>query len=266
MEYAEITSRRNSIVVEAAKLSEKKQRDEAGLFCAEGFKLFEEAACSGLPIKRVFFTREALSKYGGIIEKSACSELYLVSGEVYQKLSLEKAPQGIFFCLEKPQIYELTDSEAEKGGFIILDCVQNPLNLGAVIRSAYSLGFEKIILTDGCADAFGPKTARAAMGSLFKTRFYRVPRTCDAARILTDAKVRVICTRLDSSSKRLGEFSFTPTDSIIIGNEGHGTDEKTARVCSDSLFIPMIAGAESLNAAAAAAIVMWEMKKGALLS
>lgn len=266
MEYTEITSRKNNLIIQASQLEDKKFRDKQKLFCAEGYKLLEEAINAKMKIERIFFTKSALDKYSALISASGCDKLYLVSEEVYNKLSSEQAPQGIVSSIKLPELCvpELCDIQA--GGFIILDSVQNPQNLGAVIRCAYSLGVKKIVLTSGCADTFGPKAVRAAMGAVFKSQLFYVPEACQIAKALKECGLRTFCTCLERDSAKLGGFEFLPTDSIVIGNEGHGVSLQTRLSCTNTVFIPMVNGAESLNAATAAAITIWEMKKSSFFN
>lgn len=265
MNYTEITSRKNKTVLSAAELfSKKKARDESGTFPVEGFKLLEEAISAGLEISELFFTQNALDNFGTLLEKAGCASPYLVTDEVYAKISGEEAPQGIFASVRKPSAGALTDSELEKGGFVLLEDIQNPLNIGAVLRCCYAMGFEKVIFSSACADIYSPKCARAAMGSLFRITPYFTDNMPETVKKITSAGNRVFCTRLDKDSLRLGTFEFAHTDSFVIGNEGHGASGAVSNACSGGLFIPMNDGAESLNAAAAAAIVMWEMKKSHL--
>ncbi len=265
MTYTEITSRKNMTILDAASLStDKKSRDRACLFPAEGIKLFEEALNAGLCVKKVFFTQKALDLYGGTIEKADGAELFLVTDEVYGKLSEEKAPQGIFACIEKPVSGKLCEDELKSGSFVLLEDIQNPLNIGAILRCCYSMGFEKVIFSRACADIYSPKCARAAMGSLFKITPYFTDDMTKTAELLVTLGNRVFCTCLSDTSVKLGDIKFKDGDCFVIGNEGHGASAGLLSVCSDSLYIPMNEGAESLNAATAAAIVMWEMKKNIL--
>ncbi len=269
MVFTEITSRKNETIIELSALSQdKRKRDELSQFTFEGIKLFEEALASGIEIKKVFFTKKAQSIYKEVLERAKGAQFFLVSDEVYDKLSGEKSPQGVFVCAQIPPRLFIKGDEFEKaarGGFIILDEIQNPLNIGAVVRSCYAFGFENVVFTSGCADVYGGKTLRAAMGSLFKIKPFFAPSAADAVQKIISLGYGVYCADVDRNSKRLGEISFSPSDSFVIGNEGHGTDEKTKALCTGKIFIPMANNAESLNAASAASVIMWEMKKASLL-
>lgn len=260
MDYSFISSRKNATLLKAHSLStDKSQRDELCLFCAEGVKLLEEALSSGLEMESVFFTQSALDKYKDIL--STCNQntcMYLVTDECFDKLSTEKAPQGIFSCIKKP---DKPDFCFDEGNFIILDQIQNPLNIGAIIRCAYSLGQTKIVLSSTCADPYGPKAIRAAMGSLFKVKLFTNVDINKFVNQQTQLGNKVYCTALHTNSATLGTFEFTKTDSVIFCNEGHGASDELLNLCTDSVFIPMHKGAESLNAATAAAVVLWEKNK-----
>ena len=266
MEFTEITSRKNDRIIWASKLHDKKHRDRENLFICEGAKLIEEAADAGLSVKCLFFTKKAQETYSSLIEKANAKENILVTGEVFEKLTSEDAPQGIIAIIERSASEPFTPDSIKAGGFIILEDIQNPLNLGAIFRCAYSLGGVKIVLSKGCADIFGSKTLRSAMGSIFKSHFFVCSDICVFIEMLKDAGTKVYCTHLHSDSRVLGSFEFEKSDSIVIGNEGHGVSERTLSYCDGSVIIPMTEGAESLNAATASGIVIWEMNKKKLLS
>lgn len=259
MEYTSITSRKNETVTRARLLStDKKERDTTGLFALEGYKLLEEAEQSGLCVRSVFFTDKALASYAPLLEKCSDASLYHVTDEVFEKLSTEAAPQGLYACVQKPADVPLSAKSFAEGSLILLEDVQNPANLGAIVRSAFAFGFDRIVYTAASADPYSPKTVRAAMGSLFRIRAYRVDTLSEVISPLCENGNRVFCTLLSDTSVRLGDVSFLPSDSFVIGNEGHGASAETAKACSHSLYIPMKPGAESLNAASAASVVLWE--------
>ena len=261
-EYTVITSRKNGTVLDAAALSaDKKARDKTGLFAVEGKKLLEETLDAGLMVEAVFFTEKAGEKYANLLDRAPNTALYCVTDEVFARLSTESAPQGLYACVRKPCETALSDATLDGGGFILLDGVQNPSNMGAIFRSAFALGFDKIVLSDDCADAYSPKTVRAAMGSLFRLTLYRTPALCGTVDALQTAGKRVFCTQLSDKSLKLGTVDFLPSDSFVIGNEGHGASDEVKRVCRHSLYIPMADGAESLNAAVAASLLLWEASK-----
>lgn len=264
--YSAITSRKNEKIIGASKLCDKKFRDREGLFCAEGAKLLDEIIKSEMEIECIFFTQKALDVYEKLLQEAKSKQYYLVTDEVYEKFSSESAPQGIFVCAKKKPHPTLSDEIYSKGSFIILEDIQNPQNLGAILRCAYSLGGKKIILTRSCADVFSPKTLRSAMGSAFKCDIYFTDDICQSIERLRQLGKNVYCTHLHSQSLTIGSFSFKEDDSVVIGNEGRGVSNGVVEKCTSSVIIPMYRGAESLNAATASSIIIWEMNKSKLLS
>lgn len=263
--FSEITSRKNEKIIWASKLSDKKTRDKEGVFFTEGIKLLDEAAESGFEIDKLFFTQKALSLYEDSLSKTGCKDCFLVSDEVYEKLSDESSPQGVFAVIKKKKFSPLSKESLKDGGFVILEDIQNPQNLGAIFRCVFSLGSSKIIMTKNCADIYNPKTLRSAMGSVFKAESYVADDIGGLIESLKHVGNRVFCTHLHSQSLVLGTFDFKKSDSIVIGNEGHGVSDDTVKKCTSSVIIPMVENAESLNAATASSIIIWEMNKSKLL-
>lgn len=143
---------------------------------------------------------------------------------------------------------------------LIAESLRDPGNLGTVIRSAYSLGIDTLILTDDCADIYNPRTVRAAMGAVFKLPTLTVARDRLPAYIesLRLQGRKVYAAALSDNSVGISDIALRRGDCFVIGNEGHGLSEKCINACTSSVIIPMREGAESLNAAAAAAICIWE--------
>lgn len=254
-----ITSRKNEIVVKSkGLLSEKKLRDREGLFAAEGFKLAQEAIAAGISAEYALVSETAEKKFPecAMLLKKSC-RIFTVSDEVYLYLSEQKSPQGIFLAGKILDKSQNLDRILENGKILMLDCVQDSGNLGTMLRTAEALGIEGAILGSGCADAWSPKTLRASMGSVF-----RLPLCCcdlhSAVDCAREKGFAVYAAMLDSTAEALGSFVFPKRSAVIIGNEGHGVDAEIAEKCR-KVYIP-IAGAESLNAAAAAAVICWEMR------
>lgn len=258
-----ITSRKNPIVQKSRLiLSEKKFRDTEGLFGAEGCKLAEEAINSGFKPDFAVITEAAAQKFPktvDLIQKN--SQIYYVTPEIYLYLSEQKAPQGIFLALEKKSALDkskILDKILSGSTILMLDCVQDSGNLGTMIRTAEALGIDGIILGEGCADLWSPKTLRSAMGSIFRANAVNLP-LAEAAEAAKAKGFQIYAAMLDSAALPLGSFAFGEKTAVIVGNEGHGVSDTLAANCK-KLYIP-ITSAESLNAAAAAAVLCWEMKK-----
>ena len=258
-----ITSRKNQTVQRSRLiLSEKKLRDAEGVFGAEGCKLAEEALKSGFEAEFAVVTEAAAEKFPETVKfiEKKC-KIYYVSSEIYLYLSQQKAPQGIFLALKQKSVLDkskILDKILSGSTILMLDCVQDSGNLGTMIRTAEALGIEGVILGEGCADLWSPKTLRSAMGSAFRVNAASI----DLEKAMDMAKEKgfeVYAAMLDSTALPLGSFDFSKKTAVIIGNEGHGVSEATAAKCK-KVYIPITA-AESLNAAAAAAILCWEIKK-----
>ena len=269
-----ITSRNNPLVKWAASLQDKKWRDREGCFIAEGTKLTYEAIEAGLPIHSVFVDEERkdkiLPKLESVMSDKNCEKIpiYLLSSSAFEKISTEKAPQGVISVIKSLDFFYNIDiiykeefflDENEKA--LALYSVRDPGNLGSVIRSAVAFGVDHIVLTADCADIYNPKTIRSAMGSLYRTKVTIVK---DFESFINAAKHngrRVFAAELSENAKSLHEIGLTKGDIVIIGNEGHGISKDVSSVCSGSVYIPISKKTESLNASVAAAIFMWEQNK-----
>ncbi len=271
-----ITSRQNRHVVQAYKLLNKKERDDRRLFRFDGVKLLEEAYRKGLDIQSIFLVasraeeiRAALRERGAEEVLAKTDHLFYLSEEVFDKISEEKSPQGVITIakyIDKFQkfatIYNSDDFLRMKNErLLLLESVRDPSNLGAVIRSAAAFGAQRLILSRDCADIYHPKTVRASMGTLFDTVIDRVEDLPDCIQGLKTSGRRVFAATLRQNAKVLGEFSLKSGDTAVIGNEGHGLSPEVTDACTDALIIPMSERAESLNAAVAASVLMWELFK-----
>jgi len=266
-----ITSRNNELVKWAASLSEKKGRDNARAFIAEGKKLSFEAALASLPITHVFVDESRRDEYMPRIRELFSCDLYketeivFLSEGAFSKISTEKSPQGIIsvikyldFFRDLDIIYNEDFYLGENERAIILSSVRDPGNLGAIIRSSVAFGVDRIIISSDTADVYNPKTVRSAMGSLFKVKIDRISALPECIRVLRGASRRVFAAELTNSAVSLRDVSTRPTDVFVIGNEGHGIADDVSNSCDGSVYIPISEKTESLNAAVAAAVFMWE--------
>lgn len=267
-----ISSRQNPTVKLIYALLDKKARREAGLFRFDGIKLFCEAAECGLDIRYVVVADFAVWKYGEALQKEADrgrllpSSVLVVTGAVFEKLSDERSPEGIITVAgfgSTPHAVlsshaELCVGESER--LLIAESMRDPGNLGTVVRSAAALGIDRLILSDDCADLYNPKTIRAAMGGLFRLRIDILPTSelPNAIRKLRNSGRRVFAAALSDGALPIGEIELRRRDCFVIGNEGHGLSRDAVEACDASAIIPMQKGCESLNAAAAATVCIWE--------
>ena len=268
-EYETITSKQNPKIIAAASLSDKKNRDKSCLFALEGEKLLEEAIRAGLWIEQVFVIERVAALYESLLTKAQDSgaRLTLVPASVYEKMTQEKSPQGIFACVRKPpeQTFETLLCHAkDQQGLLLLEDIQDPANVGAMIRTAVALGISNLIVTEKCADLFHYKTLRASMGTVFHVRCAACSSMSHAVQVLVDAGVRIFAAALCPDAHDVRDVAFERGDGILIGNESSGIRQDTLTCATDKIIIPILQDAESLNAAAAAAILLWEKQKRCL--
>ena len=249
-----ITSKNNPSVMAAAKLSDKKYREKEGVFAFEGIKLFREAVQNGAQIRRVFVTEDAFEKYGEVLLCVGEEKIFIVSDAVYEKLSFENAPQGVFTVAE----YFSPKPKEDISLVLLLDGVADPGNFGAILRSADAFAIDAVYAGKNGADLYNPKTVRACMGSLFRVDVRRAASIEEEVLRLKEEGFRIYATTLNDASKDIREVDLSGKIGFVIGNEGHGVSEAVIAACTGSVIIPMREGPESLNAAVASSVVMWE--------
>lgn len=265
-----ITSRHNPTVVETMKLSDRKAREKEGLFRFDGYKLFAEAVEKGVKIERVLLyqsrTEEIVSALGTALDKCGAKVLVL-SDELFAKVSEEQAPEGVICVARFPDNHirkadSISLDSVSKDlsrRILMLESVRDPGNMGTVIRSAAAFGVDTLIISKDCADIYNPKTVRGAMGALFKLNILVFDDICQAIKLLKANGRTVYAAALDKTAVRLDETKFSYSDVAIVGNEGHGLSEKAIKESSQTLYIPMEDGSESLNAGVAASVILWSM-------
>lgn len=270
-----IVSRQNRRVVDLCKLEDRKARQAQKRFRFDGVKLFCEAVEREVPLVCIFLKKGSAEKVEtrfteltGRSPDTVRCPAYLLEDELFDKISQENAPEGVICVAEyidrfhKMYIIKKEDAlDLPEGPMLLLESVRDPLNVGAIIRSAAALGIQHLILSEDCADLYHPKTLRAAMGPLFSMPVTRVSDLTTAVESITARGRRVFAAALDDTAAKLGEMPFVRGDCVVIGNEGHGLSEGLIKACTRSIYIPMQAGTESLNAGVAAALLMWELCK-----
>ena len=256
-----ISSRTNPLIVRISKLSDHKYREAEQLFIIEGEKLFDEMIKCKITPEYAFAT----AKEAHLLKLLPDSvESYEVSESVYQKISTEKSPQGIFCVIKYLDNFHkfATIYSSEKNNTLLcLSSLRDPGNLGTIIRTARAFGIKTVILSNDCADIYSPKTLRASMGALFAVPTVRTSDLEATLRALNENGYQTLATTLNSSAVGLDSLSVNDKSIFVIGNEGHGLSDEIINACSASVYIPMTGGCESLNASIAASVVMWEIFK-----
>ncbi len=262
-----LTSRQNPTVSETAALGDKKRRDAAGLFLLDGIKLALEASASGAEVKRVFLTKTAAERHAEELDRLGDdASVYILSEAAFSRLTDERSPEGVVTvaayndCVRRALLPE--DAEAEEGR-LILDGIQSPDNFGAILRSARAFGFKGVVCGPGCADVYGRRVMRSSMGAALHVGTLVSDSAAGACRAFSENGHRIVAAVPAEGAQELGEFRFMPGDCLVIGNEGHGISKETADEADVFVRIPMEKGQESLNAACAAAVLLWEARRGA---
>ncbi|MEZ7598003.1 MULTISPECIES: TrmH family RNA methyltransferase [Streptococcus] len=240
-----ITSKANSVVKNAKKLHQKKYRKSAYLI--EGWHLFEEAVQAGVTIEKVF----ALESYRD--QLAAFPQTVWVSEEILRDLADTQTPQGIVAVIQKEEV-GLPD--LHQGKYLFLEDVQDPGNVGTMIRTADAAGFTGVIVSDKSADIYSLKTLRSMQGSHFHLPIYRMPLTS----FVEEAKksdLPILATTLSRDSKDYRELSSLENFVLVMGNEGQGISSVMAESADQLVHIGMKGRAESLNVAVAAGILMF---------
>ena len=242
-----ITSRKNPFLQQVKKLlASKKEREATGLFVADGTKLLQEAL-------RWYPGLDTVILSDGVeMELPGSVRLIRVPEDVMASISPMETPQGALFLCRLPEQKEFVPQK----GMLILDGVQDPGNLGTILRTADALDIP-VVLLEGCADPYSHKVVRASMGAVFRVQpmtadWQTVKETCNAAGI------PVGVTALSDSAQDLRRQDLKQM-AVVIGSEGRGARQEIIDYAAHKLIIPMNPHCESLNAAVAATIVMWEM-------
>ena len=248
----EISSKDNKIFRLCEQLSHKKYRDKLGLYLIEGENLLEEAVKNGAAIKTVLMCRDYRGSLFGTEDKAFC-----LSDKLFVQLSQTETTQGIMAVVEKQELSP--DSFLDKGGgnFIVLDRLQDPGNIGTILRTADAAGYELAIVMKGTADVFSPKAVRAATGSLFRMPVVFMDSVDELMEFTRAAGKKLVATCFDTDRYYYDE-NLKGNIALIIGNEGSGISRELIE-CSDlKIKIPMHGNIESLNASVAAGILMYE--------
>lgn len=247
-----ITSRKNERVQHLRRLgADGAYRRECGEMVCDGFKLLEEAISAGLEIREVLTAGDI----SGFALPSGAA-VYETERDIIEAVSQQKTPQNVVFSAKIPRF----ERAATLAGSIILENIQDPGNVGTVIRTANAFDVPQVILAGDCADPFSPKTLRAAMGAAFRKRVVRMTLEEIAG---AKGKVPLYAAALSDKAADLRGVSLADA-AVAVGNEGRGLTREAVDICDGTVIIPMTAFCESLNASVAASIIMWEMARSRL--
>ena len=256
-----ITSYSNKSVREVIQLNQKaKARNKQDLFVAEGVKMFAEAPAER--IHRVFIAQRAEAELRSLYgEKLDRLSVETVSDDVFDKMSDTKTPQGVL-CLVRQFHYGIEELLAagknkKHALFILLEDMQDPGNLGTVFRTGEGAGVDGIIMSSQTVDVYNPKTIRSTMGSVYRVPFLYTEDLRGTIRVLQQHDIRVYAAHL-GGAKHYDEYDYHCGTAFLIGNEGNGLKQETAECADELIRIPMEGKVESLNAAVASSVLLYE--------
>lgn len=257
-----ISSRENAQIKQAKKLiSDASERRSTGSFFLEGARLCQDAVESGLQVETCFYTAFAKEKYELqlTIVLSTANHAFEITDDVAKTLSDTKSPQGIFCVCKHIPVATSDDALQLNKRYLALEDIQDPGNLGTIIRTAEALGVSALILSSGCCDPENTKVIRASMGGVFRLPIIRIDTFEDVLLKWNEQGFKTYACVPDSKAVPITSLSFADGSICLIGNEANGLKEKTITSCSTAITIPMKGRAESLNAAVAACITMWKL-------
>lgn len=268
MDVQKITSRRNPLIRRAAALGrDPSKRREERLFLCEGARLCRDAALSGVSIEACFYTARARERYAAYLEPvlRVCGENCLVEESVAELLSDTRSPQGVFCVCGWPgNLSGGVIGFAPKRSCLVLENLQDPGNLGTVLRTAEALGLSQVFLLGEHCDPLSSKVLRASMGAVFRLSLSLESSPEALQKLLLRYGYRLHAAVPDSAALPVTGIDFSQgLHAVFVGNEGGGLTEKAVALCHDRITIPMGGRAESLNASAAATILLWEMQRNA---
>ena len=252
-----ITSKDNEFIKEIRKLKDKKHRDEKNEFIIEGIKLIEEAIVEKAKIKTIVVCEECMKD--GAMDKNVLYEIakyncIYVSEKVFKLLTDVSNPQGILAVIEKNGKED--EINYNEDIIVVLDGIQDPGNLGTILRTVDSANLKQIIVSDITADVYNPKVVRSTMGAIFRVKVIESKNLIETLKTIKKHKFKIVSTSLDDS-KSIYDIDYNKKV-IIIGNEANGVSEQIQKLSDEKIKIPMLGKTESLNASVAAGIVIYE--------
>lgn len=252
-----ITSKDNELIKHIRKLKDKKYRDESNEYVVEGVKLVEEAVKENAKIKQIIVCEDTTRTYEiptHIMLEIARYECISVSNKIFNIITQVTNPQGIMAIIEKNAQNAKIDYTQDI--IVVLDDVQDPGNLGTILRTVDSIGLNQIIVSKGTADAFNSKVVRSTMGAIFRIKIIEVENLSQAIKEMRKHHFKLMVTSLQTKNS-IYDIDFYKKI-IVIGNEANGVSKEIQDMADEKAKIPMLGRTESLNASVAAGVVMYE--------
>ena len=258
-----ISSKDNETIKKLKKLKDKKYRDQENCYIIEGIKLIKEAIQENAKIKLIIICDDC--KQENNIEEDikyeiAKYECIYVTEKIFLSITNVINPQGMLAVIEKKK----QDSEInyEDDLFLILDDIQDPGNMGTILRTADSLNLKQIIMSKECADIYNPKVVRSTMGAIFRIKIIQSDNLVKTLKEMKKHKIKIITTSLQTN-KKIYDIEYNKT-AIVIGNEANGVSKEILEIADEKVKIPMPGKTDSLNASVATAVILYEAMRNKL--
>lgn len=250
-----ITSTSNEQIKKVKKLIKSaKERREAGLYIVEGIRMVKEIPPSD--VEAIYIAESAQAKFADVLNKFSNTEPVIVKDNVFEGMSDTNTPQGIM-ALIKMHTYTISDVLGGKPFILIAEHLQDPGNLGTIIRTAEGAGATGVILSADSVDIYNPKVIRSTMGSVFRVPIYVSSDLAADIDILRSKDITIYAAHL--SGKQFYDNDYTTGCAFLIGNEGNGLSDEISAKANSLLKIPMMGSVESLNAATSTAVICYEV-------
>lgn len=253
-----ITSKDNEIIKSIKKLKEKKYRDQTGEYIIEGIKLVAEAINENAKISKIIVCEDCETDGGipkDLMYEIAKYDCIYVSKKIFESISDVNTPQGILAVIKKCSLEEQKVSYNEEL-IVVLDGVQDPGNLGTILRTVDSVNLKQIILSAKCADPYNPKVVRSTMGAIFRLNIIESKNIIETLKEIKKNKYKIVATSLETNESIYG-LDYNKK-AIIIGNEANGVSKEVLEITNEKVKIPMLGKSESLNVAVATGVILYE--------
>lgn len=254
-----ITSPANEHIKQVKKLEKTRLRREQGVLVAEGPHLVEEALNAGRSLRAVYLREDFTGALADRAVRQA-QQVFVLSDSAFRALSRTETPQGILALVEG-RVQPFVPQPPPQGELaVVLDGVQDPGNVGTILRTATAVEAGFLLLGPGCADPLGDKAVRSSMGAVFKVPLYETDDLAGSLMCLQEGGWHTLCGHL--KGKNFFTREQRPKEALVIGSEGAGVSEEVARACQDWYRLPMAGNTESLNASVAAGIMLYDLWHG----
>jgi TrmH family RNA methyltransferase len=256
-----ITSSKNPLIKEIKSLRNRKHREEKGLFFIEGEKLVKEAIHEKMELVRIFVSEKYIKDSS--LEYLKSDNIIVLNEKLFKEISDTETPQGIIAIL-KQKTNTFNDVFNKNNCIVILDTIQDPGNMGTIIRTVDAAGFSGVLASRGCVDVYSPKVTRSTMGSIFRVPICTGVNIVECIKDLKTRGIKIYASHLNGESN-IYDVDMIADFAIVIGNESKGISQETYANSDVLVKIPMLGNAESLNASVAAGVLMYECVRQRLL-